>query len=172
MKFEVYLASVAGTSKHVVELEKNGSAHKISLDGQPVDADVILTAPNAVSVILNGNGAAFEFQIVPSPEGAYTLQTGSHEFHAEVRDPRSWRARKPGALEAEGRQQILAPMPGKVIRILVKVGDEVEAGQGLIVVEAMKMQNEIRSPKKGKVERLQAKEGQAVNAGDILAWVD
>jgi biotin carboxyl carrier protein len=170
MKFEVYLDSVAGKSKHVVDLEKNGATYKVSLDGQPVDADVILTAPNAVSVILNG--AAFEFQIAPSSEGAYTLQTGGHEFHAEVRDPRSWRARKPGALEAEGRQQILAPMPGKVIRILVRVGDEVEAGQGLIVVEAMKMQNEIRSPKKGKVERLQAKEGQAVNAGDILAWVD
>jgi biotin carboxyl carrier protein len=170
MKFEVYLDSAARESKHVVELEKNGGTYKISLDGQPVDADVILTAPNAVSVILNG--AAFEFHIAPSPEGAYTLQTGSHEFHAKVRDPRSWRARKPGALEAEGRQQILAPMPGKVIRILVKVGDAVEAGQGLIVVEAMKMQNEVRSPKKGKVERLQAKEGQAVNAGDILAWVD
>jgi biotin carboxyl carrier protein len=63
-------------------------------------------------------------------------------------------------------------MPGKVIRLLVKVGDEVEAGQGLVVVEAMKMQNEIRSPKKGKVERLQAKEGQPVNAGDVLAWVE
>jgi biotin carboxyl carrier protein len=170
MKFEVYLDSGAGKSKHVVELEKNGARYKISLDGQPVDADVVLTAPNAVSVILNG--AAFEFHISPSPEGAYTLQTGSHEFHAEVRDPRSWRARKQGALETEGRQQILAPMPGKVIRLLVRVGDEVAAGQGLIVVEAMKMQNEICSPKKGKVERLQAKEGQPVNAGDVLAWVD
>jgi biotin carboxyl carrier protein len=89
-----------------------------------------------------------------------------------VRDPRTWRGRRHSALEAEGRQQIVAPMPGKVIRLLVKVGDEVEAGQGLVVVEAMKMQNEIRSPKKGKVERLQAKEGQPVNAGDVLAWVE
>jgi biotin carboxyl carrier protein len=63
-------------------------------------------------------------------------------------------------------------MPGKVIRVLVKAGDDVEAGQGLVVVEAMKMQNEIRSPKKGKVERLLAKEGQTVNAGEILAWVE
>jgi biotin carboxyl carrier protein len=63
-------------------------------------------------------------------------------------------------------------MPGKVIGLLVKVGDDVEAGQGLVVVEAMKMQNEIRSPKKGKVERLQAKEGQNVNAGEVLAWLE
>jgi len=170
MKFEVHLDSVTGKTKHVVDLEKDGSSYKVSLDGQPVDADVILAAPNAVSVLLNGT--AFEIHIAPSLDGTYKLQTGPHEFQADVRDPRAWRGRKQGALEAEGRQQIIAPMPGKVIRLLVKVGDEVEAGQGLIVVEAMKMQNEIRSPKKGKVERLQAKEGQAVNAGDILAWVD
>jgi len=170
MKFEVHLDSVTGKSKHIVELEKDGSSYKVSLDGQPVPADVILAAPNAVSVILNGT--AFEIHVAPSLDGTYKLQTGPHEFQADVRDPRAWRGRKAGALEAEGRQQIVAPMPGKVIRLLVNAGDHVEAGQGLIVVEAMKMQNEIRSPKKGKVERLQAKEGQAVNAGDILAWVD
>jgi biotin carboxyl carrier protein len=170
MKFEVHLDSVTGKTKHVVELEKDGSSYKVSLDGQPVDADVILAAPNAVSVILNG--AAFEIHIAPSPDGTYKLQTGTHEFQADVRDPRSWRGAKQGGLEAEGRQQIIAPMPGKVVRLLVNVGDAVEAGQGLLVIEAMKMQNEIRSPKRGKVERLQAKEGQPVNAGDILAWVD
>jgi biotin carboxyl carrier protein len=170
MKFEVHLDSVTGKSKHIVELEKDGSSYKVLLDGQPVPADVILAAPNAVSVILNGT--AFEVHIAPSLDGTYKLQTGPHEFQADVRDPRAWRGRKAGALEAEGRQQIVAPMPGKIIRLLVKPGDQVEAGQGLIVVEAMKMQNEIRSPKKGKVERLQAKEGQAVNAGDVLAWVD
>jgi biotin carboxyl carrier protein len=63
-------------------------------------------------------------------------------------------------------------MPGKVIRVLVQEGGQVEAGQGLLVVEAMKMQNEIRSPKNGVVERLHAKEGQTVNAGQVLAWID
>ena len=63
-------------------------------------------------------------------------------------------------------------MSGKVVRLLVKAGDRVEAGQGLFVVEAMKMQNEIRSPKSGTVERVLAKEGQAVNAGEVLAWVE
>jgi len=169
MKFEVHLDSGAGKTQHVVDLERDEASCKVSLDGHPVDADVILAAPNAVSVILNGT--AFEIHIAPSLDGTYKLQTGPHEFQAEVRDPRVWRGRKQGALEAEGRQQILAPMPGKVIRLLVKVGDEVDAGQGLVVVEAMKMQNEIRSPKKGKVERLQAKEGQAVNAGDVLCVV-
>jgi len=170
MKFEVHLDSVNGKTAHVVDLETNGSPYKVSLDGNPVDADVILAAPNAVSVIINGS--AFEIHIAPSVDGTYKLQTGPHEFQADVRDPRSWRGKKHGALEAEGRQHILAPMPGKVVRLLVNVGDQVDAGQGLLVVEAMKMQNEIRSPKKGKVERLHATEGQAVNAGDVLAWVD
>jgi biotin carboxyl carrier protein len=169
MKFEVHLDSVTGKTKHLVDLEKDGSSFKVFLDGQAVDANVILAAPNAVSVLLNGT--AFEIHIAPSLDGTYKLQTGPHEFQADVRDPRAWRERKQGALEAEGRQQIIAPMPGIVIRLLVKVGDEVEAGQGLVVVEAMKMQNEIRSPKKGKVERLQAKEGQPVNAGDVLCVV-
>lgn len=170
MKFEVHLDSTTGKTTHVVDLEKDGFSYKVSLDGQPVDADVILAAPNAVSVILNGS--AFEIHIAPSLDGTYKLQTGPHEFQADVRDPRSWRGKKHGVLEAEGRQHVVAPMPGKVIRVLVNVGDVVEAGQGLLVVEAMKMQNEIRSPKKGKVERLHATEGQAVNVGDVLASVD
>jgi biotin carboxyl carrier protein len=169
MKFEVYLESPTGKTKHVVDLEKDGASYKVSLDGKPVDADVILAAPNAVSVILGG--AVFEIHIAPSLDGTYKLQTGPHEFQADVRDPRAWHGRKQGALEAEGRQQIFAPMPGKVIRLLVNVGDEVEAGQGLVVVEAMKMQNEIRSPKSGTVERLAVSEGQTVNAGEIVATI-
>jgi len=74
-------------------------------------------------------------------------------------------------VEAEGRQQIVAPMPGKVVRLLVQQGEKVEAGRGLLVVEAMKMQNEIRSPKTGTVERLLVTDGQAVNAGEVVAVV-
>jgi biotin carboxyl carrier protein len=62
-------------------------------------------------------------------------------------------------------------MPGKVVRLLIEEGDHVEAGQGLLVVEAMKMQNEIRSPKSGTIERVLAREGQPVNAGEVLCIV-
>ena len=169
MKFEVHLDSVTGKTKHVVDLENDGPSYKVYLDGQLVNASVILAAPNAVSVLLDG--MAFEIHIAPALDGTYKLQTGPHEFQADIRDPRAWRGRKQGALETQGQQQILAPMPGKVVRLLVKAGDEVEVGQGLVVVEAMKMQNEIRSPKKGRIERLEAKEGQPVNAGDVLCVV-
>ncbi len=166
MKFEIH---ISGKTREV-ELERNGESWHISLDGQPVEADAVEIAPNTMSILLGGQ--SHEIRIMPLTDGTLELQSGLAEFTAEVIDPRAWRGRRHGVLEAEGRQQVLAPMPGKVIRLLVKAGDRVEAGQGLLVVEAMKMQNEIRSPKSGTVERLLAKEGQPVNAGEVLAWVD
>jgi biotin carboxyl carrier protein len=170
MKFEVQLTGPSGKELRVVELERAADRWKISLDGQPVNADAVEIAPNTLSLLLDGQ--SYEVHITPSPDGILKLQTGLQEFTAEVADPRAWRGRRHGALEAEGRQQVVAPMPGKVVRVLVEAGDKVEAGQGLLVVEAMKMQNEIRSPKGGTVERLHVKEGQPVNAGDVLAWVE
>jgi biotin carboxyl carrier protein len=72
----------------------------------------------------------------------------------------------------EGAMEIRAPMPGKIVRVLVAEGAEVEANQGLLVMEAMKMQNEIKSPKKGVVKKLAVKEGAAVSSGDTLAAVE
>ena len=166
MKYNVLLDG----KTRVVDLERVGNSWKIALEGNALDASVAEVAPNTFSILLNGE--SFQIRVAPGLNGTLTLHTGLAEYHAEVGDPRVWRGRKHGALEAEGRQQIAAPMPGKVVRVLVSEGDAVEARQGLMVVEAMKMQNEIRSPKSGKVEKLLAKEGQAVNAGEVLAWVE
>jgi biotin carboxyl carrier protein len=170
MKFEIQFTSAGGKRNHIVGLQCRGEACSVSLDGRPVDADAVRIAPNIISVMLGGQ--SFEIHFSRSADGTLKLQCGPHEFSANIVDPRAWRGRKHGAVEVEGRQEILAPMPGKVVRVLAAVGDAVEAGQGLLVVEAMKMQNEIRSPKSGKVERLLVKEGQAVNAGEVLAWVE
>jgi biotin carboxyl carrier protein len=169
MRFEVQLTGPSGKKLRTVELERDGGRWKISPDGQPVDADAVEIDANTLSLLLEGQ--SYEVRVIQSPDGALKLQTGLQEFSAEVVDPRAWRGRRHGAVEAEGRQQVVAPMPGKVVRVLVEVGDRVETGQGLLVVEAMKMQNEIRSPKGGTVERLHVKEGQPVNAGDALCIV-
>ena len=166
MKYEVLLAG----KTRVVELLRADEGWIISLDGKELEASVAEVAPNTFSVLLNGD--SHQIRIAPRADGTLTLHTALAEYCAEVTDPRVWRGRRHGALEAEGRQQITAPMPGKIVRVLVSEGDAVETGQGLLVVEAMKMQNEIRSPKSGKVEKLFAKEGLAVNAGDVLAWVE
>ena len=97
---------------------------------------------------------------------------GDQVHAAEVRDPKSLRGRKLRADHDKGARRLLAPMPGKVVRLLVGENSPVEAGQGVVVVEAMKMQNEIKSPKKGIVKKLAVAEGTAVNAGDVLAIVE
>lgn len=166
MKYEVHISG----ETLVVDLERRAGGWQAKTEGGcGTTADVAEIGPSIFSVLLSGH--SHEVCVTPSPAGRLQLQTGGVEFLAEVFDPRSWRGRRHTGAEAEGRQQIVAPMPGKVVRLLVKEGDKVEAGQGLLVVEAMKMQNEIRSPKSGALERVQVAEGQAVNAGDVLCVV-
>jgi biotin carboxyl carrier protein len=170
MRYEVKLSSsTSGEIKRVVELERHASGWRVKLDGLVVAVDAAEISPNTLSILLDGQ--SFEITVTPSPDGKWQLHTGTREFIAEVIDPRAWSGRRHSSVEAEGRQQIIAPMPGKVVRLLVKAGEHVETGQGLLVVEAMKMQNEIRSPKGGTVERILAQEGQPVNAGEVLCVV-
>lgn len=166
MKYEV---SISGKT-YIVGLERRANVWQANIEGESgTTADAAEIAPNVFSVLLSGR--SHEVYVTSSYGGQLQLQTGGLEFLAEVIDPRSWRGRRHSGAEAEGRQQIPAPMPGKVVRLLVKAGDAVEAGQGLLVVEAMKMQNEIRSPRTGTVERVLVAEGQAVNAGEVLCVV-
>ena len=166
MRYEVRISD----KTLAVELERLADGWQARIEGEPeATADIVEVAPNAFSVLLSGRSD--EIYVTPSSGAQVQLQSGGREFTVEVIDPRSWRGRRHGGAEAEGRQQIVAPMPGKVVRLLVKAGDTVAAGQGLLVVEAMKMQNEIRSPKSGTVERVLVKEGQAVNAGEVLCVV-
>jgi biotin carboxyl carrier protein len=77
-----------------------------------------------------------------------------------------------GAGASQGRQTVSVPMPGKVIAILVAVGDTVEKGQGLVIVEAMKMENEVRSPIAGEVKEIKVKQGDTVEGGTTLVIVE
>jgi biotin carboxyl carrier protein len=169
MKREILLTSCGRKETRTVELQREGEAWRVFVDGNPLEADAVEIAPHTFSVLLHGK--SYELRVSPMPDGGLKIQSATAEFTAQIIDPREWRGRH-GAAQVEGRQQVAAPMPGKVVRVLVSAGDEVESGQGLIVVEAMKMQNEIRSPKSGTVEKVLAAEGQAVNAGDVLMWVD
>src|SRR5437763_13236236 len=96
---------------------------------------------------------------------------GEESFAYEVRDPRSLGARRAKAASHDGPKKIKAPMPGKVVRIIAAEGTKVESGQGVIVIEAMKMQNELKSPKTGTVKKVLTSVGATVNAGDALAEI-
>jgi len=89
-----------------------------------------------------------------------------------VSDPRSLRTRKRAGLADFGEQKLTASMPGKVIRIIATVGDQIKAGQGILVIEAMKMQNEVRSPKNGQLKKLLVGQGANVVAGEVLATIE
>ena len=165
MKLKIQL----GGRTRDLELTREGRSLRATLDGRKLEADAVEIAPGQYSILLEG--ASCEVGVEPAPAGLIVTVAG-RRLDVRVVDPRRWRgAGRGGALEAEGRQQVVAPMPGKVVRVLVQQGEKVEAGRGLLVVEAMKMQNEIRSPKTGTVERLMVNEGQAVNAGQVLAVV-
>lgn len=157
-----------GARTRTVKINSTGARTDFSLDGKGIDADVVQVEPNIFSVLIGGQ--AFEARIEQAVEGARIWILG-REYLAEWDDPRQWRRGAGGASGTEGRQRVFAPMPGKVVRILVKPDSLVAAGQGLLVVEAMKMQNEIKSPKEGKVERINVSEGQAVNAGEVLLTI-
>jgi biotin carboxyl carrier protein len=124
--------------------------------------------PGVYSVLEQGR--SYEVRIAKT-RGGWDVLTGGHEFPVEVRDPRDASSRSTKALGA-GRQNILSPMPGKVLRVLIKEGDQVEAGQGLVVVEAMKMQNAMKAAAPGIVVKVRAQDGDTVAAGDILVTIE
>ena len=152
-----------------LDLQRADGCWQCRLDGREVQMDAVLTRRDVLSVLIEGK--AYEIKRERTAADMH-LWVGSARYAAELRDPRSLQSRKGTGSDAKGPKKLLAPMPGKVVRVLLKETSAVEAGQGILVVEAMKMQNEIRSPKKGIVQKIVAGEGAAVNAGDVLAIVE
>ena len=154
---------------HRLELKRFDRQWRCTLDGQSLALDAVLARPDVLSVLIDSR--AFEVKRERTATDMH-LWVDSARYEVELRDPRSLRERRGAGLAEQGARKLLAPMPGKVVRVLAPEKTEVEAGQGVIIVEAMKMQNEIKSPKKGTVQRVLATEGSAVNAGDVLAIVE
>jgi biotin carboxyl carrier protein len=167
MKYDVI---IDGERRSVEFTRPDEAASRViaEIDGREIHGDAVVISPGLYSILLGGR--SFEVSVETVPTGRL-VRAGKREFLLEIRDPRAWRRGRGGGVELEGRQQITAPMSGKVIRALVAQGQTVESGQGILVVEAMKMQNEIRSPKSGLVEQLLVKEGQTVNSGELLAVI-
>ena len=151
-----------------LELNHSEGRWTCLVDGREVEVDAVLARPNVLSLRLGNKAYEVKCERVGNDQH---LWVGSLRFAAEVRDPRSLRSRARAA-DDHGPRKLTAPMPGKVVRILVTQGAEIEAGAGVLVVEAMKMQNEVKSPKKGSVQKILVSEGAAVNAGDVLAIVE
>lgn len=152
-----------------LELQRAETSWQCRVNGSDLKIDAVLARRDVLSVLIDGK--AYEIKREHTPTDTH-LWVGSVRYLAELRDPRSLRGRKGAGAEDKGPKKIFAPMPGKVVRMLVDQGQPVEAGQSILVVEAMKMQNEIKSPKKGTLQKIVAIEGANVNAGDVLAIVE
>ena len=143
----------------VIEAEIGG--RKYTLKAEAVQPGVYL---------LTWNNHSLEIAVTPSPDG-YVVSIGGQHMVVDIIDSRT-ALRRAAQLVHGGTAQIRAPMPGKVVRLLVTEGTAVQANQGILVMEAMKMQNEIKSPKSGVVRNLGVTEGAALIAGDLLATVE
>ena len=131
---------------------------------------VRLTALGAGAWWLTLEDRSVEAAVVPSGDG-YTVRVGGDAFQVRLMDRRD-RLRASASGHGSRRAEIRAPMPGRVVRILAEAGEAVKADQGLIVLEAMKMQNEMKSPRAGIVGRLNVEEGMTVSAGELLVTLE
>jgi biotin carboxyl carrier protein len=125
--------------------------------------DIIEVEPNVYSVLVDG--VSYEVRIIGKE-----VSIGGARILIDTDDPRQWK-RSALAADSGGQSSLTAAMPGKIVRVLVAVGDEVTAGQGILVVEAMKMQNELKSPRTGRVTAIEVKENDSVTAGALLATI-
>ena len=165
-----YLAVVGGEETSIDITSRGGGDYTVTIGDRKLEVNAVHLTTHAVSLMAGTRSARCDIE--PGKDGKLSVLVGENAWPMELLDERKLRLRQAGGkFSLEGPQRIDAPMPGKIVRVMVKVGDEVAEGQGLIVVEAMKMENELKSPKAGKVTELHAVEGAAVESGAKLAVI-
>ncbi|MGH9374920.1 MAG: biotin/lipoyl-containing protein [Terriglobia bacterium] len=176
MKMEVKIHSATLPRQHIVEFARKPDASDgagrlaFTMDGEPGELDWAEVEPGVYSLILAGR--SFEVRLgrpggAPQRAGIYQVSTGAVDLCIEVRDQRG--RTTAARLPLDGPHEITAPMPGRIVKLLAEEGQRVEAGEGILVIEAMKMQNELRAPRPGLMERVYVREGDGVEAGAKLA---
>ncbi len=162
----IFDATVDGRSLRV-EVRGTEGRYVVLLDGAPLEVDLQDTGSHFVSLLVGGKSYEAGLE---KRAGGYRVVLADDVVDVDLAEGTKSALlplRKPGGLA-----RVTAPMPGKLVRVLVSTGQEVAAGDGLVVVEAMKMENELRAPKAGKVKEVPVREGQAVEAGTLLVVVE
>ncbi len=165
---------VAGRAR-AVTVTAAGGTMVVTVDGRPFTVDPRRLGPGAISLLVSENGGparSVDASVLARPgHDGYDVGIGGRRVAASIV---SGFGRRNGAAgpEGQGPQRVLAPMPGKIVRVLVAPGDEVQPRQGLVVVEAMKMENELRAVRAGRVKDVLVSEGQSVDAGVLLVTVE
>ena len=172
------LELVIGDRVRKVTVTQHGALLHVTLDGRTHRVDARRVGEWGLSLLLQGE---HDERPVRSIDAAIVARNGNGELDVhvsgravpiQVREPSSRGVRGDAGASSGGPQRIVAPMPGKIVRVLVKPGDEVKTRQGLVVVEAMKMENELRASREGRVREVAVVEGQSVEAGAVLVVVE
>jgi acetyl/propionyl-CoA carboxylase alpha subunit len=161
------VASVGGRELQV-EVRGEAPPYSVTLDGRELEVDLRPTSSGFVSLTVEG--ASHEIGLLPR-DGGWSVLAGGRALDVRLEDAGAAGAAAPRAA-AGGASRVTAPMPGRLVKVLVEAGQDVAEGQGLVVMEAMKMENELRAPRAGRVKELHARERQAVESGALLVVLE
>ncbi|MFZ4520127.1 MAG: biotin/lipoyl-containing protein [Bacteroidales bacterium] len=163
-----YEISIGHRTAKIELLNRVGTKALIKVDDLKYDIDIVEVENGVYSILFNGHSYNVEL-IRGESSKKFIVNTFAKTFTAEVIDAESkYISNRNKGLEVEGSNQIASPMPGKIVKIPVKVGDIVEPGQTLIVVEAMKMQSEFKATGDKRVQAILVKEGDTVDSHQVM----
>ncbi len=156
-----------------VSLERKRDGYVAHMDGRAIPVDVCEPMPGVLSLLIGDGEARRSYRCVRTIYAdEETVALIGHEHRVAVTDPRSLRTQRKGPGAGNGAVHIKASMPGRVARVLVAPGESVEAHQGIVVIEAMKMQNELKSPRPARVAEVRVSAGDKVASGQVLAVLE
>jgi biotin carboxyl carrier protein len=152
-----------------VAMERHNGGWLAHIDGRMVPIDIRAPMPGVLSLLLDGRSYRCVRTVFADEE---TIAVGGQEHRVAVSDPRSLRGRRKRTASGNGTLHMKASMPGRVARVMVVAGETVAAHQGILVIEAMKMQNELKTPREGRVAEVRVAAGDTVTAGQVLAVIE
>jgi len=158
--------------KREIALTQSGENITAEIDGRKYELEAHEVEPNVY--LLKHNNIIYQIFVAPKEkiDEPFSVNVGNNNFEIKLTDPKRMRSTAGANANLDGAAEIKTAMPGKVVRILVEQDAEIKQGDGVLIVEAMKMQNEMKSPKDGTVKEIRVEEGATVNAGDILAVIE
>ncbi len=165
-----YIAN-SGGREHRLDVRQDRDGLRVRLDDREFEVDLLRVDPALYSLLIGGR--SYEIDLLEM-EDAFMVLVDGQPFRVEIQDEQQRRLRAAagkGETRA-GKRVVTAPMPGKVVKLLVQPGDAVNAGDGLVVVEAMKMENELKAPAAGTVKEVRVEEGKAVSGGETLIVIE
>jgi acetyl/propionyl-CoA carboxylase alpha subunit len=171
MTFQV---EINGRSR-TLSVERTGRGrYRVTIDGRPREIDAARVGGFGLSLLLDGErGVSREVQVAPvGTAGELLVRLDGRTVTATMNGRRTGRAAADASAQSPGDQPVVAPMPGRIVRVLVARGDTVAARQAVVVVEAMKMENELRAPKDGRVKEVAVEPGASVEAGRVLVVIE